>query len=78
MGAGVYITAGKKVTLLNENNEAVDKDGRAVPAGQNIVKAADLSGSHYRLYIEDSQTGELICKPNSKVIQLNEALHSNT
>ena len=78
VGAGVCITAGKKVTLLNENNEAVDKDGRAVPAGQNIVKAADLSGSHYRLYIEDSQTGELICKPNSKVIQLNEALHSNT
>ena len=43
-------TESKKVTLLNENNEAVDKDGRAVPAGQNIVKAADLSGSHYRLH----------------------------
>ena len=77
VAAGVYVTAGKKVTLLNENNEAVDQNGNPVPAGQNIVKAAALSGSDYRLFIEDSQTGELICKPNTKVIQLNEALHSN-
>jgi 2,3,4,5-tetrahydropyridine-2-carboxylate N-succinyltransferase len=77
VGAGVYVTAGKKVTLLNTNNEPVDPNGNPVPAGQNIVKAAELSGSDYRLFIEDSQTGELICKPNTKVIQLNEALHSN-
>lgn len=77
VAAGVYVTAGKKVTLLNEINEAVDQKGNPVPAGQNIVKAAELSGADYRLFIEDSQTGELICKPNTKVIQLNEALHSN-
>ena len=77
VAAGGYVYAGKKVTLLNEHNEAVNKDGEPVPAGQNIVKARELSGSDYRLFIEDSQTGELLCKPNSKVIQLNQALHQN-
>ncbi len=78
VAAGVYVYAGKKVTLLNDKNEAVDANGNSVPAGQNILKASDLSGSDYRLFFEDSQTGELICKPNTKVIQLNQALHINT
>ena len=77
IAAGVYVYAGKKVTLLNEANESVDIDGKDVPAGKNIVKAMDLSGKDFLLFIEDSQTGELICKPNTKVIQLNEALHKN-
>ncbi len=77
VAAGVYVYAGKKVTLLNESNEAVDMDGNSVPSGQNIVKASELSGSDFRLFFEDSQTGELICKPNTKVIQLNQTLHIN-
>ncbi len=78
VAAGVYVYAGKKVKLLNENNEPVDLTGKPVSNGQNIVKAMDLSGKDYKLFIEDSQTGELVCKPNSKVIQLNEALHINS
>lgn len=77
IAAGVYVYAGKKVTLLNDSNEAIDIDGNAVPSGKNIVKAMALSGRDYLLFIEDSITGELICKPNSSVIQLNEALHKN-
>ncbi|MGA0242375.1 MAG: hypothetical protein ACO3K7_05230 [Candidatus Marinamargulisbacteria bacterium] len=52
-------------------------NGDSVEAGHNVVKAADLSGITDRLFIEDSQTGELICKPNAHVIQLNNALHVN-
>mgnify|MGYP001188339687 CR=1 FL=1 len=77
VAAGVYVYAGKKVTLLNDKNEAVDINGNPVSAGQNIVKAMDLSGKSFCLYFEDSQTGELICKPNTKVIELNKALHNN-
>ena len=79
VAAGLYVTAGKKITLVNESNQPVNVAGDVVSNGENIVKAAELSGSNYRLFIEDSQTGEsVICKPNTKVIQLNEALHSNT
>ena len=77
VAAGVYVYAGKKVSLFDESNQAVDINGNPVESGKNIVKASDLSGSTFRLFIEDSQTGELICKPNTKVIQLNEALHQN-
>ena len=77
IAAGVYVYAGKKVTLLDEQNNAIDVNGNMVQEGQNIVKAMDLSGKDYLMFIEDSQTGELICKPNSKVIQLNNALHKN-
>ena len=77
VAAGVYVYAGKKVALFNAKNEPVNTDGQRVESGQNIVKASTLSGSSYRLFIEDSQTGVLICKPNSKIIQLNDALHAN-
>ena len=63
---------------MNESNQPVNVAGDVVSNGENIVKAAELSGSNFRLFIEDSQTGEIICKPNTKVIQLNEALHSNS
>jgi len=77
IAAGVYVYAGKKVALFNEENKAIDIDGNIVEDGKNIVKALDLSGKDFLLFMEDSQTGELICKPNTKVIQLNEALHKN-
>ena len=78
VAAGVYVTAGKKVSLFNELNQPVDTNNNSVDLGQNIVKASELSGVSFKLFIEDSQTGELVCKPNTKVIQLNEALHLNT
>lgn len=75
--AGVYITAGMKVSLQDKNNSPVDINGNSVEAGQNIVKAMELSGKDYLLFIQDSQTGQVICKPNTKIIALNEELHAN-
>jgi 2,3,4,5-tetrahydropyridine-2-carboxylate N-succinyltransferase len=77
VGAGVYLTAGKKVSLYNEHHEPVDVQGNVVEYGRHVVKALELSGTDYRLFIEDSQTGELLCKPNLKVIALNSQLHAN-
>ena len=78
VAAGAYVSAGKKVSLFNDSNQPIDINNNIVNAGENIVKAAELSGTSFKLFIEDSQTGELVCKPNTKVIQLNEALHLNT
>jgi len=75
--AGVYITAGMKISLLDKENKPVDINGNSVDKGQNIVKAMELSGKDYLLFIQDSQTGEVICKPNTKIIVLNEELHAN-
>ncbi len=62
--AGLYITAGMKVL-----------DQTISPT--HIVKASTLSGRSNLLFIKDSQTGQIICKSNTKTIQLNETLHSN-
>lgn len=60
--AGLYVTAGTKVTL---------PDGR-------IVKARDLSGSDGMLFIRDSTTGVVLVKERTGAgIQLNAALHAN-
>lgn len=75
VAAGVYITAAAKVSLYNEKKEPVDIDGKPVDEGQNIVKGAELNGKGYLLYLQDSQSGKLIARPNSKVIELNESLH---
>lgn len=77
IAAGVYVYAGKKVSLLSEKNTPVDIHGKSIEHGKNMVKAFDLSGKDNCLFIEDSQTGELICKPNGSIIQLNESLHVN-
>lgn len=75
--AGLYITAAKKVFLQNAKGEPVDIDGNVVADGENIVKAAELSGKTHLLFIQDSRTGHVICKPNAKTIALNEQLHHN-
>ncbi len=62
--AGLYITAGMKVV-----------DQTITP--ERIVKAKELSGKEALLFIKDSQTGQIICKPNPKTIKLNESLHKN-
>lgn len=77
IAAGLYIYAGMKVSLFGRENEPIDLDGNRVPKGKNIVKALEVSGRDYLLFIQDSQTGEVLCKSNLKLIQLNEELHQN-
>ncbi|MDX1757712.1 MAG: 2,3,4,5-tetrahydropyridine-2,6-dicarboxylate N-succinyltransferase [Marinobacter sp.] len=64
--AGLYITAGSKVALLDDNNELVD-----------TVKARDLAGKTDLLFRRNSQTGAVECKTNKSAIELNEELHAN-
>ena len=61
--AGLYITAGTKITLLDE--------------GKNIVKARELSGKNGILYFRDSTTGKVCAKINEGQFKLNTALHEN-
>lgn len=61
--AGLYITAGTKITLLNEGN--------------NVVKARELSGKNGILYFRDSTNGKVCAKTNEGEFQLNDALHEN-
>ena len=64
--AGLYITAGTVVTVLDENGEEVQK-----------VKARELAGGSDMLFIRNSLTGQVICKSNRRAIELNEALHAH-
>lgn len=77
IAAGLYVYAGMKVSLYNEDNEPVNLSNRVVQEGANVVKASALSGKDHLLFIQDSRTGKVICKPNQKTIQLNPQLHSN-
>jgi len=64
--AGLYITAGTKVALLDDNNELVE-----------VIKARDLAGQPDLLFRRNSQTGAVECRTNRSAIELNEALHAN-
>lgn len=64
--AGLYITAGTKVTLLDDSNQQVE-----------IVKARDLANKPDLLFRRNSQTGAVECKTNKSAIELNEELHAN-
>ena len=75
IAAGVYVTAAAKVSLYNDNKEPINLEGEVVAEGDNIVKGAELNGKEYILYIQDSQSGKIIARPNTKVIELNETLH---
>lgn len=75
VAAGVYITAAAKVSLYNQEKKPVDINGTIVSEGKNIVKGMELNGRSYMLYLQDSKTGKLIGRPNTKVIELNESLH---
>ena len=63
--AGLYLTAGTKVTII-------DKDNR-----DNFVKARELSGKSNLLYIRDSLSGKVIAKINKSKSSLNKILHEN-
>ena len=64
--AGLYLTAGSKVEVLDKNNELV-----------KIVKASELSSKDDQLFIRNSLTGAIQCKPNNKKVSLNDQLHTN-
>ena len=64
--AGLYLTSGSKVEVLNEDNKLV-----------KTVKASELSSKDDQLFIRNSLTGAIQCKPNRKKVSLNDQLHSN-
>lgn len=67
--AGVYVTAGSKVVLVDGPDTA---DG-----GKRVVKAAELSGRNGLLFWRNSVTGAIEAKQRSGVgVTLNEALHA--
>lgn len=77
IAAGLYVYAGMKISLYDENDSPVDASGNSVSEGDNIVKAKNLSGRNYLLFYHDSVSGKVICKPNTKLIELNADLHKN-
>jgi 2,3,4,5-tetrahydropyridine-2-carboxylate N-succinyltransferase len=64
--SGLYITAGTKVAVLDDQNKLV-----------KVVKARDLSGQNDLLLRRNSQTGAIECKTNKTAIELNEVLHAH-
>jgi len=77
IAAGLYVTAGMPIYLVDKDNNPINLEGEKVQEPNNCVKAADLSGKDYLLFIQDSKSGKTICKPNQKVIELNTSLHVN-
>ena len=66
-----------KISLVDKDNNPINLDNNQVKEGQNIVKAYELSERQNLLFIQDSRSGQVVCKPNLKTIQLNESLHQN-
>jgi 2,3,4,5-tetrahydropyridine-2-carboxylate N-succinyltransferase len=64
--AGLYVTAGTKVNML-------DADGMPV----ETVKARDLMGKDDLLFRRNSSTGAVECLTNRSAIELNEELHAH-
>ncbi len=64
--AGLYITAGTPVMVVDETGTQVQQ-----------VKARELAGQSDMLFIRDAKTGQVLCKTNRKAIELNDALHSH-
>lgn len=75
VAAGVYLTAASKISLYNAAKEPINVEGHTVAEGENVVKGMALNGRDYMLYLQDSQTGKIIARPNTKVIELNASLH---
>ena len=64
--AGLYLTAGSKVEVIDENNKIM-----------KTVKASELSSKNDQLFIRNSLTGAIQCKANTKSVSLNDQLHKN-
>jgi 2,3,4,5-tetrahydropyridine-2-carboxylate N-succinyltransferase len=64
--AGLYITAGTKLALIDDSGKTVD-----------IVKARDLAGQDDLVFRRNSVSGKVEAVANKSAIELNEALHAN-
>jgi 2,3,4,5-tetrahydropyridine-2-carboxylate N-succinyltransferase len=64
--AGLYLTASSKVEVIDDEGEI-----------SKTLKASELASKSDLLFIRNSLTGSIQCRPNKKVIELNEELHSN-
>ncbi|MBV1915017.1 MAG: 2,3,4,5-tetrahydropyridine-2,6-dicarboxylate N-succinyltransferase [Pseudomonadales bacterium] len=64
--AGLYLTAGAKVSVLDSNNQFVE-----------VVKARELANKPDLLFIRNSQSGTIECRTNKSAIELNKELHSH-
>lgn len=64
--AGLYVTAGARVSLLDETGTL-----------QRVVPARELSGGSDLLFRRNSQSGAIECLSNRAAIALNSALHAN-
>ncbi len=64
--AGLYLTSGTKVKVLDENGETVD-----------TVKARELAGQNDLLFRRNSLTGAVECVTNKAAVTLNEELHKH-
>ncbi|MGB0732441.1 MAG: 2,3,4,5-tetrahydropyridine-2,6-dicarboxylate N-succinyltransferase [Pontibacterium sp.] len=64
--AGLYVTGGSKVSVLDDQNQEV-----------SVVKAADLAGTPDLLFRRNSQNGRIEVKTNKSAIELNEELHKH-
>ena len=64
--AGLYITAGSKVLVLDDQKTVI-----------NVVKASELAGKSDLLFRRNSQSGALECLTNKSAIELNDELHTH-
>ncbi|XOZ34887.1 2,3,4,5-tetrahydropyridine-2,6-dicarboxylate N-succinyltransferase [Halomonadaceae bacterium KBTZ08] len=64
--AGLYVTAGTRVQVLDDNGEPVQ-----------TVKARELASQSDLLFRRNSETGAVECRTNKTAITLNEELHAN-
>ena len=64
--AGLYITAGTRIKVL-------DEDGNRV----RVARGRELAGGSDMLFIRNSESGEVQCRTNRKAIALNEQLHAH-
>ncbi len=64
--AGLYLTAGTKVNLLDDTGELIER-----------IKASDLAGKPDLLFRRNSGTGAVECLTNKSAVELNEELHAH-
>ena len=64
--AGLYLTAGTKIELFDENGNS-----------KGIFKGSELSDSHNLVFIRNSLNGKVIAKTNKSKVELNSQLHTN-
>lgn len=64
--AGLYITAGTRISVLDESGTEVER-----------VKARELAGGSDLLFIRNSESGRIECRSNRRAIELNKQLHAH-